>query len=333
MTTRTPEWSDVLGHLGGYFTAVAVLVAMQLDVFTPLARGPRTYDELAKDLAVDPRRLRMLLTTLASTDLVILSDGHVANSTLAAEFLVKGQPKYMGGVHELYSDLFSAVLTTSESVRAGTARSEHDWESLPDAQLRAGLRGLNAGAAAQGRAIAREHGFERFTTILDVGGGGAGFAMGACEVCPTLSAQVVELSRVAQIAQEFVAAAGLESRIKAISHDIVAAPLGEMYPAAVVRNLLQVMSPDRAQQVLENVARSLQPDGEIYVIGQIIDDDLRGPRGAVNYNLVFLNIYRDGEAYPEALYREWLAASSFVDVTRRQLSGSSLSMITARRAA
>ena len=333
MTMKTPEWGDVLGHLSGYFSAVAILAAMQLDLFTPLRHGPRTCNELSNDLAVDPRRLRMLLTTLASTGLVTLSDDRVANSSLAAEFMVKGQPKYMGGIHELYSDLFSAVLTTSESIRSGTPQSEHDSESLPDAQLRAALRGLNAGATAQGRVIARDQRFEQFATILDVGGGGAGFAIGACEVCPNLSAQVIELPRVAQIAQELIEAAGFATRIKAISHDIAAAPLRKAYPAAVVRNLLQVMSPDRAQQVLENVGRSLQPNGEIFVIGQILDDDLAGPRGALAFNLVFLNIYRDGEAYPEASYRAWLASANFVNIQRRQLSGSSLSLITARRAA
>lgn len=333
MTTKAPEWSDVLGHLSGYFSAVAVLAAMQLDVFTPLRQGPRTFDELAGDLAVDARRLRMLLTTLATTGLVTLSDDRVANSSLAAEFLVKGQPRYMGGVHELYSDLYSSVSTTSESVRSGIPKSEHDWDSLPDAQLQAGLRGLNAGAIAQGRVIARDHRFDRFGEILDVGGGGAGFSMGACEACPNLSAQVIELPRVAQIARELIDAAGFAARIKAVSHDIAAAALPEAYPAAVVRNLLQVTSPDQAQRVLENVGRSLRPLGEIFVIGQILDDDLTGPRGALAFNLVFLNIYRDGEAYPEATYRTWLEAANFVNIQRRQLAGSSLSLITAHRAA
>ena len=88
---------------------------------------------------------------------------------------------------------------------------------------------------------------------------GAGFAMGACEACPNLTAQVIELPRVAQIAQGLVDAAGFTSRIKAVSHNIAAAPLREAYSAAVVRNLLQVMSPERAQQVVENVSRSLRP--------------------------------------------------------------------------
>jgi transcription initiation factor IIE alpha subunit len=85
MTARAPDWVDVISHFTGCFSAVSILAAMQLDLFTPLRNGPRTYEELASELAVDPRRLRMLLSTLASTKLVTLRDGPVANSPLAAE--------------------------------------------------------------------------------------------------------------------------------------------------------------------------------------------------------------------------------------------------------
>jgi SAM-dependent methyltransferase len=329
MTAEAPDWSDVTSYFISYFSAVAILAAMQLDLFTPRRHGPRTCDELATDLRVDPRRLRMLLVPLASTKLITLNEGRVANSALAAEFLVRGQPRYMGGSHELYSDLFASVLPTAQSIRAGTPQAEHDWDSLPDEQLRAVLRGLNAGATAQGQLIARDHDFSRFETILDIGGGGAGFAMGACQVCPNLTAQVIELPRVARIAQELIDAAGLASRIRAVSHNIAAAPLPAPQPAAVVRNLLQVLSPERAQRVLENVGRSLRPGGEIFVIGQILDDDLAGPPSAIAFNLVFLNIYRDGEAHSESAYRRWLEVAGFVDVQRMPLVGSSgMSLMT-----
>ncbi|MGH2362998.1 MAG: methyltransferase [bacterium] len=322
MNSRISDWGEVTRHFTNYFAAVSVLAAMQLDLFTRLRNGPRTYEELASDLGVDLRRLRMLLTTLATnTGLVTINDDRVSNSPLAMEFLVNGEPKYMGGTHEIYSRLFEAVLPTAESIRTGTPQSERDWDSLPDDKLRSTLRGLNAGAMGQARMIAQEYNFGRFESILDVGGGGGGFAIGACQVCPTLGAQVVELPRIARIAQDFVEAAGLTSRIKAVTHDIVASPLHETYPAAVLRNLLQVMSAERAQRVVENVASSIRPDGEIFVIGQMLDDDLLGPPGALGVNLVFLNVYRDGEAYTESSYRAWLAHAGFVDLQRGVLPG------------
>src|SRR5262245_33175359 len=209
MNASAAEWTDVLLHIRPFFSAVAVVTAMQLDMFTPLADKPRTPEELAAVLGVPPRRLRILLRCLATTNLVASDGAHFTNSAAAAEFLVRGRPQYMGGSHELYAHMFSSVLLKARSIRTGTPQALQDWDHMPDDQLRPVLRGLNAGATAQGRALARDHDFSRFSTVLDVGGGGGGFAIGACEVCPHLSVQVLELARVARLTEEFVASAGL----------------------------------------------------------------------------------------------------------------------------
>jgi cyclopropane fatty-acyl-phospholipid synthase-like methyltransferase len=273
------------------------------------------------------------LRSLAATNLIISEGDRFANSAVANQFLVRGRPQYMGGSHELYFDMFSSVLATTQSVRTGAPQALHDWDQMPDDQLRAVLRGLNPGAAAQGRTLAHTHDFSRFKTILDVGGGGGGFAIGACEACPNLTAQVVELPRVARISEQLVASAGLASRVRAVSHDMTAMPSAQPYDAAVLRNLLQVLAADRAQRVLENVARSLKPGGEIF-IGAILDDDGLGPTGVLAVNLFFLNAFHDGEAYTESEYREWLETAGFVDIKKSLLRGGlDLSLLTARRRA
>jgi hypothetical protein len=87
---------------------------------------------------------------LASTGLITHTGDRFENSALANEFLVRGRPRYMGGSHELYADIFAAMLSTAESVRTGTPAALHDWEHMPEEQVRALLRGLNPGAAASG---------------------------------------------------------------------------------------------------------------------------------------------------------------------------------------
>lgn len=330
--TPAPDWYEVLDRIKGYFSAVAVVAAMRLDVFTPLGLGPKTSDELANALGVPSRRLRLLLRSLAATGLIRAEEGRFVNSPVANEFLVKGRSKYMGGSHELYTDLFTSVLATAESVRTDAPQAHHDWDRMPENQLRAALRGLNAGAVAQGRALAESHEFSRFGTIVDVGGGGGGFAIGACQACPALTAQVVELPRVARITEDLVAAAGLASRVRAVAHDMTATPLPEVHAAAVLRNLLQVLSADNARRVLENVGRSLRPGGEIFIIGAILDDDGTGPSGALALNLFFLNAFQEGEAYTESQYRSWLGAAGFVDIKRSQLRATlGQSLMTARK--
>jgi len=303
---------------------------MQLDIFTLLADRPKTPEELAAALGVPSRRLRILLRSLAATNLVVSNGDRFTNSAVATEFLVRGRAQYMGGSHELYSHMFSSVLSTAQSVRTGTPQALQDWNQMPDDRLRAVLRGLNPGAAAQGKALAHDQDFSRFTTILDVGGGGGGFAIGACEACPSVTVQIVELPRVARISEEFVASVGLASRIRVVSHDVTAMPLTGSHDAAVLRNLLQVLAADHARRVVDNVGRSLKPGGEIFIIGAVLDDDGMGPEGVLELNLFFLNAFQDGEAYTECEYRGWLEGAGFMDIKRSVLRGD-LSLMTARK--
>ncbi len=48
-------------HLANVYPALAMLAGMQLDVFSPLAAGPRTVAGLATALGVQPEKLRPLL--------------------------------------------------------------------------------------------------------------------------------------------------------------------------------------------------------------------------------------------------------------------------------
>ena len=48
----------------------------------------------------------------------------------------------------------------------------------------------------------------------------------------------------------------------------------------MVRELLQVLSADEAQQVLQHVGAALMPGGRLFIIGQILDDTHTTPREA-----------------------------------------------------
>lgn len=46
-----------------------------------------------------------------------------------------------------------------------------------------------------------------------------------------------------------------------------------------------------------------------------------GPAMALGADLLFLNYYQDGAAYPEAGYRHWLTQAGFIHIERHALRG------------
>src|SRR5438270_3506314 len=97
----------------------AMLAGMQLDLFSALKDEPHTSEQLAETLKVDVIKLRQLLYALVLAGLLTVEDGRFANGQEAAEYLVQGQPAYMGNSHALWSAQCHWMRTTAESIRTG----------------------------------------------------------------------------------------------------------------------------------------------------------------------------------------------------------------------
>lgn len=310
-----PPPSIIQGHAYAIYRPLAMLAGMQLDVFTPLGSGPMTAAELSKTLALRPDKLSPLLHALVHADLLTLADDRFSNTPEADVYLVKGRPTYMGSAHEHYTALWSAALGVAQSIRSGEPHARHDFDAMSESELGAFFRGLHAGAMATGRQLATAFKFDRFQSLLDVGGGSGGVAIAACQTCTSLRATVLELPKVAAIAETIVDAAGLRHRVEVVATDILQSPPEGTHDVAVLRYLLQVLSSDQARLALRNVGAALRSDGEMFIIAHVLDDARLSPAAAVGMNLVFLSFYDDGRSYTEAEHRSWLEEAGFKDVS------------------
>ena len=324
--------ATIYRHAFGVYPSLAMLAGMQLDVFTPLKHGPKTAAEVARAIGVDVRKLQPLLYALVNAELLTLDGERFANTPEAQVYLVRGEPTYVGSVHELYADLWHAALQAGQSIRTGTPQVKHDFATMSDDELGTFFRGLHAGALAVGRQLAARFGFDAVSTLLDVGGGSGGLAIAACQSCPNLSATVIELSRIVPFAEEFVRKAGLAERIRVEASNVVEqAPQGR-FDVATLRNLLQVLGPDDARQAVRNVGDAVAPGGLLVIIGHVVDDSGVAPAEAVGMNLAFLSIYDEGQAHTEREHRAWLVEAGFaeVEVHYRAAQGGA-SIVSARK--
>ena len=320
---------DTINRLvNSVYPGLALLAGMQLDVFTPLAGGPKDASTLAHEMGVRPELLDTVLYALASSGLLSVKDGCFSNTAEASRFLVSASKDYIGSNHEVFSDLWSAALRTADTVRSGAPQAKHDFAAMAPEALRSFFRGLDAAARASARKLRRDFDFSGYRHLLDAGGGSGGIAVGMCQAFPELRATVADLPSVTPVTSEFIEEAGLADRIGTLPCNVVEEPPGGPYDAAVLRAFVQVLSVEDAERALANVAHSLAPGGRIYIMGRMLDDSRLGPPESVAFNFVFINIYDDGRAYTEAEHRGWLAAAGFRDVERFPI-GEGSSIMTA----
>ena len=216
--------ATILRHAYGIYQPAAMLAGMQLDLFTPLKDGPMSVAALANALSLRADKLRPLLYALVDAELLTFQDDHFANTPEAEVYLVRGRDMYLGSAHELYSDLWAAPLAAGQSIRAGRPKAKHDFTAMSDEELGAFFRGLHAGALATGRQLATTYDFGPLRNLLDVGGGSGGVSIAACQKCRDLRATIIELPRVAPIAQDMVREAQLADRVNVLATNIVERP-------------------------------------------------------------------------------------------------------------
>lgn len=123
----------------------------------------------------------------------------------------------------------------------------------------------------------------------------------------------------------------LEKKLRWVTADVVRDPLPDSYDAAVMLAFVQVLSPDDARSAIENVGRVMNPGGEIYIRGYgIIGNSRISPQKLVGFNLVYINVHDEGQAYTEQEHKDWLEEAGFGDFRRNILEDGS-SIITARK--
>jgi len=333
MVELTPIPNTINKLRFGADAAFAMLASMQLEVFTPLKDGPLTAEQVAGAIGVKPDRLRLLLWSLVAAGLLSEKDGRFSNTPEANHFLVKGIPSYMGDRHSSFAGVWACKLKTAESIRTGIPQAKLDFSHSPPADLEAFLRMINTRTVAATRSLLARYDFSSTRTLADVGCGGAGVALTVTEDCPHIQATAIDLPQVTPITAKIVNEEAPD-RVQVVTADVVSSPLPGSYDAAILRALLQVLSPENARRAVKNIASAINPGGTIFIVGQILDDSRIAPLEAVGFNLDFINTFDVGESYTEKEHKEWLREAGFVGIERAKTPlAQGLGLMTARKPA
>ena len=309
----------------------ALLAGMKLDLFTPLENGPMNAEQIATTIGASPAKLKPLLYALVVSGLLNVEGELFSNTDVANRFLVKGSRSYVGDIHELLSTMWNAALKTAESIRTGLPQAKLNYADMSQDELRQFFCGEHPYAVEYGRDLVKRYDFSSYNTLLDVGGGSGGLAIAVTKACPQIKATVVDLPKVTPVTQHYIDEAGAASKINVITADAVRDPLPGSYDAAVMNAFIQVLSQDDARCAIKNIGKIVKPGGDIYIRGYgIIDNSRTSPQKLVGFNLVYINVYDEGQAYTEQEHRDWLKEAGFDSFKRNFLSDGS-SIITAKK--
>ena len=321
MAHPTPE--RILQTGMAFWSSKALLSAVELGLFTALADGPLSAEQLRDRLGLHPRAVPDFPDALLALGFLEREgEGEAAtyrNSEDTQAFLDRRSPRYVGGLLEMANArLYPFWGDLTEALRTGRPQNEikHTGEPMfvklyedPARleQFMAAMSGISAGNFAQ---LAERFDFRPYRTLADIGGATGQLACTVAARHAHLACTTLDLPAVTEIARRHIEARGLADRVQARAIDFFADP----FPAADVITMGMILHDwnlEHKKMLIAKAYRALPEGGALVAIENLIDDERRTNAFGLLMSLNMLIEFGDAFDFTGADFEGWCLEAGF----------------------
>ncbi|HWF35891.1 MAG TPA: methyltransferase [Solirubrobacteraceae bacterium] len=328
--TVPPVTPDQIMQLGlGFWGSKALLSAIELGVFTKLASGPASEQDLRGALGLHTRSCCDFFDALVALGMLERGADGYRNTPATDLFLDRDKSSYVGGILEManarlypFWGSLTEALQTGELQNEAKGGGEDLFGALYADPARLGgflaaMTGLSMGSAI---AIANKFPWDRYQTFCDIG-----TAQGAVPTQVALAHEHLtgigfDLPAVGPIFEDFIAGFGLQDRVRFVGGDFFADSL----PTAdvlVMGHILHDWGADEKRALIRAGYDALPDGGALIVYESIIDDDRRENTFGLLMSLNMLIETKAGFDYTGADCCGWMDEAGFHDTYVEALVG------------
>jgi len=321
-----PDPSHILQVGMGFFASKTLLSAVELGLFTTLAKGALTGLEIGAALGLSNRAIPDFPDALVALGLLAREgDGPqacYANTPDTALFLDRASPAYVGGMLEMANArLYRFWADLTEALKTGSPQNEikHTGEPMfaklyaePERleQFMNAMSGISAGNI---KLLAETFDFSGAKTLLDVGGATAQLSCFIAEANPHMRCTSFDLPAVVPIAERRIARMGLGAQVTAVGGDFFADPL----PKA------DIVTMENKKLLIRKAYEALPAGGAFIAIESLIDDARRDNAFGLLMSLNMLIEFGDAFDYTGADFAGWCREAGFREFKIMKLAGPS----------
>lgn len=311
----------------GHLAAGALKAALELEVFTHVAHGQNTAEQLAAAKHAPVRAMRILCDALVGLGLLGKSAGIYSLPEASARMLVKGSPGYMGhqfGIN-FAPHFWDGAQHLAEIVRTGHGETQFSAEEaeLPFwEEFERGSRQMaTEGGAVLAGLVAEVMGEAGPRRVLDIacGSGLYGFAM----LKRFADARLVSMdwANVLRLTEPTAERMGVRERVEFRPGDLFHDDLGSGYDLVLAVNIFQIYGPEKVTELARRLRGAMAPGGLLVIVGPIPDEGREHSRFPLMFGLNMLIFTQQGDAYTFGEYRQMLDAAGFSAMELREVKG------------
>jgi ubiquinone/menaquinone biosynthesis C-methylase UbiE len=308
----TPDPDLIYDLFGGVFKPQFIRIALLLDVFTPLASGPATAEQVAGACQSDAAGIKALLDNLCAAQ-VLEQNGDRYGLMLTAEtFLVRGRKAYVGDMILDYTGpaMYDSILN---SIRSGQPRWLNE-NFVQDAWLESYSQTRVPGSLEMWRAAGIQPESREVFQILDVACGCAIKSFALAQAAPNVRVTCLDSAGVLDVARDLAGRMGLTSRVTFLPADLFTADLGaSQFDAALVGQITHYLTPDQNRDLFRRLHSALSPRGTLVIDCPMSTET---PSEQASFLTLFLWANSGGTAHSFETYKSWVAEIGFQQIDR-----------------
>jgi hypothetical protein len=330
----TPPMNDLrpdhIMQIGlGFWASKTLLSAVEMQVFTELAKHPEPLAELSGRLGLHPRSAHDFLDTLVALGFLERTDGVYSNTPEADLFLDKGKPSYIGGMLEMANQrLFghwnhlTTALRTGEQQNEARGGGENPFISLyadPE-RLRTFLKAMSGISHGANLTIARQFPFANYKTVVDVGPAQGNLIAQVALANPHLTGIGFDLPEVAPIFEDYIAENGISDRVSFAPGSFFDAPIPSA-DVVMMGHILHDWDLPTKKMLIRKAYEALPSGGAVVVYETLIDDDRSKNAFGLMMSLNMLIETPGGFDYTGADCTGWMKEAGFHSTRVEHLVG------------
>ncbi len=328
MAKRSLAPDRILQLGAGFWGSKALLSAVELGLFTELAKGPLDGEALRKRLQLHERSARDFFDALVALGMLRRTGTRYANTPETAAFLDRNKPSYVGGMLEMANArLYGFWGSLTEGLRTGKPQNEvktgEDFFGTLYADPRRlegflkAMTGLSAGA---GRVIAKKFPWKRYRTFTDVGCAQGGVAVEIALAHKHLTGQGMDLPVVRPVFEAYAQARGVAKRLTFHPGDFFEDPLPSC-DVIIMGHILHDWNLDEKLMLLRKAYEALPSNGAVIVHEALIDDARKQNAFGLLMSLNMLIETHGGFDFTGADCRKWMKDVGFRRTNVERLAG------------
>jgi hypothetical protein len=333
-TGATVPSPDRIVELGYAFRAAKALhSAVELGVFTVLARGPRGLDTLIAEVGIAERGACDFFDALVALQLLERdSAGRYRNTPEADHYLDAKKSTYIGDdVDHLNLRGYSRWHSLTAALKTGTPQADTGvsgyFQTLytDESSLETFTRGMTGGTRLAAPAIASRFPWREYATVIDIGTAQGCLPVEIANTHPHITGGGFDLPVLRPRFNEYVEAHGLSHRLRFYPGDFFRDPLPRA-DVLVFGRVLHNWELATKKALLKKTHDALPPGGAVIVYERLIDDNRRVNASALLASLNMLIMTPGGFDFTAADYTVWMHETGFHEVRVEPLT-SEISMV------